>query len=332
MSGCPVSPSVPRFLPENINLQLLHTMSRISNHAITLCLIGTGALVWTFAGRPLVTNPDLAVPLNPMGINGSPYGEVFAMALQGPIETFFHGSMGTGIKYEIKGQKPKLTGLDLLTRPEFKKQKAEVKPPKPKLPLGQRFENYLASLNELSSVSTNPRGASQAHKTYLRRQAEDKLRFAYRLDPSHYGNYNSLNFFLTEPGIGSTRVLTPEAIKLSDETIQYCLAKPHDPRPALTAASAATNMIHLMFADLRSGDTPKYTTEQMRKYLDLLDLSINRYQTLSDDWKHNGNWNLISPQRITECEDRFSFICKIRDAAEKTILRLEGKYQPQASY
>jgi hypothetical protein len=86
-------------------------MSRISNHAITFCLIGTGALVWTFAGRPLATDPDLAIPLNPMGINGSPYGEVFAMALQGPIETFFHGSMGTGVKYQIEGNKPKLTGL-----------------------------------------------------------------------------------------------------------------------------------------------------------------------------------------------------------------------------
>jgi hypothetical protein len=308
-------------------------MSRISNHAITFCLIGTGALVWTFAGRPLATHPDLAIPLNPMGINGSPYGEVFAMALQGPIETFFHGSMGTGVKYQIEGRKSKLTGLDLLTRPEFKqrKAKAEAAKPEPKIPLGQRFEAYLASMNELSSVSTNPRGASQAHKTYLRRQAEDKLRFAYRLDPSHYGNYNSLNFFLTEPGIGSTRVLTPEAIKLSEETIQYCLAKEHDPRPALTAASAATNMIHLMFADLHSGGPPKFTTDQMRKYLGLLDLSIRRYQSQSDEWKRTGNWNLISLQRITECEDRFSFICKIRDAAEKTILRLEGKYQPQAA-
>jgi hypothetical protein len=307
-------------------------MSRIYNHAITLCLIGTGALAWTFAGRPLVTNPELAVPLNPMGINGSPYGEVFAMALQGPIETFFHGSMGTGVKYKIEGKAKKLTGLDLLTRPEIREQEAKIQAAKQKLPLGQRFENYLAALNELSSVSTNPRGASQAHKTYLRKQAEDKLRFAYQLDPSHYGNYNSLNFFLTEPGIGSTRVLTPEAIKLSDETIQYCLAKEHDPRPALTAASAATNMIHLMFADLHTGDAPKFTTEQMRKYLGLLDLSINRYRTLSEEWKKTRNWELISPQRIGECEDRFSFICKIRDAAEKTILRLEGKYQPQVSY
>jgi hypothetical protein len=307
-------------------------MSRIYNHAVTLCLIGTGALAWTFAGRPLVTNQDLAVPLNPMGINGSPYGEVFAMALQGPIETFFHGSMGTGVKYDIAGQKPKLTGLNLLTRPELKQQQAKMETAKLKLPLGQRFENYLASLNELSSVSTNPRGASQAHKTYLRKQAEEKLRFAYRLDPSHYGNYNSLNFFLTEPGIGATRTLTPEAIKLSDETIQYCLAKEHDPRPALTAASAATNMMHLMFADLHSSDTSKYSTEQMRKYLGLLDLSIARYQALSDEWKKTRNWDLISPQRIVECEDRFSFICKIRDAAEKTILRLEGKYQPQVSY
>ena len=42
----------------------------------------------------------------------------------------------------------------------------------------------------------------------------------------------------------------------------------------------------------------------------------------------NGTW--ISQQRITECEDRYTFICKIREACEKTILRLEGNHEPQA--
>ena len=53
----------------------------IPSNAISICLIGSGALAWTFAARPLVKNPELDVPLNPLGINRSPYGEVFAMAM-----------------------------------------------------------------------------------------------------------------------------------------------------------------------------------------------------------------------------------------------------------
>ena len=69
-------------------------MSRIPNHAISACLIGIGVFAWAFAGRGLIANTDLNVPLNPLGINGSPYGEVFAMAMQGPIDTNFNGAMG----------------------------------------------------------------------------------------------------------------------------------------------------------------------------------------------------------------------------------------------
>jgi hypothetical protein len=295
-------------------------MSRNSTNAISLCLIGTGVFAWAFAGRPLVANPDLAVPLNPMGINGSPYGEVFAMAMQGPIDTYFHGGMGAGNHRHADGQP-----CESCKAPTEKKQIASAG-----TSLDGRFEKFLASLSQLSEASTNPKAASDAHKRYLRRQTEDKLRFAYQLDPAHYGNYNALNFFLTEPSVGTRPELTPSAAKLAQDTIHYCLKQDHDPRPALTAAAAATNMIHLMFADLQS-ETPKFTTAQMRQCLDVLDHCITRYQMIAHEWDQSKNWELLSPQRISECEERFRFIREIRDAAEATVLRLEGKLHPQAS-
>ena len=39
----------------------------------------------------------------------------------------------------------------------------------------------------------------------------------------------------------------------------------------------------------------------------------------------------FSPQRIAECDERFKFICKFRDAASGTIDRFEGNHDPQAS-
>lgn len=295
-------------------------MSRITTHAISACLIGSGMFAWAFAGRPLVADADLKVPLNPLGINGSPYGEVFAMAMQGPIDTYFHGGMGLGVHRHEDGK-----SCDSCEDPS-----ETHTPAKSAAPLDGGFENFLTSLSRMSEVSTNPKAASDAHKRYLRRQTEDKLRFAYQLDPAHYGNYNALNFFLTEPSVGTRPELTPSAAKLAQDTIQYCLKQEHDPRPALTAAAAATNMMHLMFADLQS-EKPKFTTPQMRQSLDVLDHCIARYETLAREWNQTQNWELLSPQRIAECEERYSFICKIRDAAEKTVLRLEGKAQPQAS-
>jgi hypothetical protein len=296
-------------------------MSRIPSIAITTGLIGSGVLAWAFAGRPLVENPDLKSPPNPFGINRSPYGEVFAMAMQGPINTHFH----EGFISRTAHQHPE--GADGET---CSKQEAapEVAQPRAKThrSLQARWKGMVTSLGKVSEVRTNPKAASEALRLHLRREAENKLRFAYRLDPSHYANYNSLHFFLTEPAVGTRPELTPSAAKLAEETIDYCLKQEGDPRPALTAAAACTNMLHLMFSDLQSG-SPRYSAAQMRQCLDLLDHCLARYVMIARQWDESKNWDLLSPQRISECEDRFSFISKIRAAAEKTIIRFESESQ-----
>lgn len=296
-------------------------MSRIPSIAITTGLIGSGVLAWAFAGRPLVENPELKSPLNPLGINRSPYGEVFAMAMQGPIDTHFNEGFFSRASHQLQDGVESDAGTK-----EEAAQEADQPLVKSKASLQSRWRGMVTSLSKVSEVRTNPKAASEALKRHLRREAEDKLRFAYQLDPSHYANYNSLHFFLTEPSIGTRPELTPSAAKLAEETIQYCLRQDNDPRPALTAAAACTNILHLMFADLQS-DSPKYSPGQMRQCLNLLDHCIARYVMIARQWDETKNWELLSPERISECDERFNFITKIRDAAEKTILRLENDSQ-----
>jgi hypothetical protein len=242
---------------------------------------------------------------------------VIAMAMQSPIETYFHEGMGSGSHHHEDGGK-----CDACAQA-----KPEATPATSKPTLNARLETLLTSLDKVAEIRTNPKAASDALKRHLRRQAEDKLRFAYQLDPAHYGNYNALHFFLTEPAVGTRPELTPSAAKLAEDTIQYCLKQDQDPRPALTAAAAATNILHLMFADSRNA-TPKFTPSQMRQCLDLLDHCIARYHNIANEWDQAKNWDRLSPQRITECEERFHFICKIREAAETTVLRFEQQSLP----
>lgn len=319
-------------------------MSHPLPHAITASLIGCGVCAWAFAGRPLVTNPDLNGPVNPLGINRSPYGEVFAMAMQGPVDTYFHAATHDAGHQHADGEEcsdckhheetPDTHHAEHHHEEGEECSDCEHHAETPDVavkstpPLPTRLDNLLTSLGNAPKVRTNPKAASDAHKRYLRRQAEDKLRFAYQLDPAHYGNYNSLHFFLTEPQLGTRPQLTPSAAKLADDTIQYCLKQENDPRPALTAAAAATNILHLMFND-QLNKTPHFKASQMRECLNLLDHCLARYATLAKQWDESKNWELLSPQRIAECDERLHFIGKIRDAAEKTIVRIEG--QPKVS-
>jgi hypothetical protein len=289
-------------------------MFRSTSDILTAGLLCSGAVAWALAGRPLGENADLDVPLNPLGINGSPYGEVFAMAMQGPIDEHFHGVLAS----ESPHRHADGESCDSCDSPS-----------KPKAnPMSSgRLDGLLASMQEAAATRTNPKAASEAHKRFLRRQIEDKLRFAYQLDPSHYANYNSLHFFLTEPQLGTRPELTPSAAKLAEDTIHYCLRREDDPRPALTAAAATSNIIELMFND-RLNAEPKFTTAQMRQYLNLLDHCVGRYVTIARTWDETRNWELLSPQRVRECEDRIRFILKFREAAEGAIARFEGKSHP----
>ncbi|RYD49920.1 MAG: hypothetical protein EOP85_00680 [Verrucomicrobiaceae bacterium] len=285
-------------------------MSRLLTNAISCCLIGSGVVAWACGGRALMADKELDVPLNPLGINGSPYGEVFAMAMQGPIDTYFHGVWSGGSEHKHEEGKACSTCDDASA---FKG-----------IEMKSGLQNFLVSLDNVAEVRTNPKPVSQKHRFYLRRQIENKLRFAYNLDPAHYANYNSLHFFLTEPQLGTRPQLTPSAAKLAEETINYCLKRNDDPRPMLTAAAAGTNIIHLMFND-QLNKKPVYTTQQMREYLKVVDHCLDRYVAISRQWDETKNWERLSPQRINECDERFRFISKIRETAEGAIIRFENK-------
>jgi hypothetical protein len=276
---------------------------------ISIALVGCGAAGFVAASKPLLASKEADVPLNVLGINRSPYGEVFAMAMQSSIDTHFHA---TEAPDHVCGD-----GCD--------HEKAKETAVASSASMNGRLLGLIEGMGQGLTERTNPRGASDAHKFYLRREIEDKLRFAYNLDPSHYGNYNAYHFFLTEPQLGTRPELTPHAAKLADQTISYCLNQRNDPRQALTAAAAAGNVIELMLNDRHvNPEKPRFTTDQMKNVLQVMDQSIGIYAHLANEWADKGLWANLSELRVAETQERFDFILKIRDSHEQAIRRLQG--------
>ena len=83
-----------------------------------------------------------------------------------------------------------------------------------------------------------------------------------------------------------------------------------------------------MFHDYRHSGTPEFTTAQMRQCLALLDHCLHRHAAIAAQWQESGQWKLLSPMRIAECEDRLTFITRIRDAAEQAIVNFESNPHP----
>ena len=303
--------------------------------ATSLSLIGCGAVACFCAGQPLVHDASLRLPPNPLGIKMSPYGEIFAMAMQGPIDLCWHAGSNDchdpnctqhDHHHEHAAGTDHQQAADSDHDQEGTRDHREVDPtlvtdapPAAPRSLRTQYRAFLEGLGEAVIARTNPRSATEAHKLFLRRRIEDKLRFAYQLDPAHYGNYSSYHFFITEPQVGTRPELTKGAKDLADSTIAYCLAQTSDPRPALTAAAAAQNVLELMFID-----PARYPTSAMREQLTLTDRCLARYRELLDQALKSGQWDLLSPLRQDEAADRYRFQTRVREAAEATIRRFEG--------
>ena len=285
-------------------------MPNVPTSALTAGLIVGGALVWASLARPLTGNPALAAPVNPLGINRSPYGEVIAMAMQGPIDFYFHGGVEAS-DHEC----------DADCDHDHAPTKAPAPPAAAELPLRARLTQFISGLDKAVTARTNPNPASPALRFYLRRKTEDNLRFAYNLDPAHYGNFACYYFFLTQPELGTRPELTPSAVKLAQKTIDYCLQREDDPRPSLTAAAAAENILEQLIVDHRSG-ARQVPIAQLQQTLALIDHCVARHQELSAQWEATGNWELLSSFRRDEVRERLHFLRRVRDADAVAIQNL----------
>lgn len=270
----------------------------LRNITINTTLAVTGIAMWSYGSARLASGGEFEYRPNPLGLKESPYGQVIAIAMQGGVSSDWHGVESGGAVA--------CTGCGHDHSPEDHK----------KTDSAGSSPSFLNQLEIATTERTNPRPANKAHKFYLRRQAEDKLKVAYELDPSNYANYNSYHLFLTEPQVGTRPVMTNEVIRLAEKTIQYCLREQSDPRPALTAASACCNILQLMFQD-----KDNHRTDEMRHVLATLDTCLARHHELSSKWIEDGTYENLSTERQQELLDRLSFCSKIRDTSETTIQR-----------
>ena len=268
------------------------------NIAINISLAVSGVALWSYGAKRLASEGDFDYRPNPLGLKMSPYGQVIALAVQGGIDSDWHGTEARTEENSCSSDKES-TAVD---------------------------NSFIGKIEEAVTERTNPRPATRGHKFYLRRQVEDRLRFAYELDPSNYANYNSYNLFLTEPAVGTRRVLTDRVMSLARLTIDYSLREDSDPRPALTAASAAGNILELMFLHPQN-----YSIADMQEQLQILDYSLSRHRTLATRWIESGDFQRLSPARQGEMLERFAFVTKVRDAAAATIQRLSTVSPDQAA-
>ena len=257
-------------------------------------------------------------------IKGSPYGKVLALAMQGPIDIYWHSGQshehaetlnaehdhphGGGHDHSHGDHSHGSHGHEDHAEPvaaQLAPEKAAKSAPKKTLLRWAKDEVRLMAATARRKTDGKP--LTPAHRKYLQSVTEDKLRLAYDLDPTNYTNYGNLHLFLMASNLGKSAADDNKAVQLASQTLQICKKESIDPQPWLTAASAAFNIV---FHIGRYHN--EFTVAEAKASLAEFDYCIDQYEILLNDAVENGR--IISEARWKELNERARYLSKLREA------------------
>jgi len=283
-------------------------------------LLGIG--LWAGFSVRFNAEDSLTYDSNPASVKGSPYGKVLALAMQGPIDFYWHqgethshseilnADDHSGHSHSHSGHGHDHSGHhhNHSTKPEEAMQEDGVAAEQgtEQKTLRELAKKQIRTMGARARRRTNDRPLSLAHVEYLESVTEDKLRLAYELDPTNYTNYGNLHLFLSV-NLGKSKSDFTKAQELALKTLEVCKKDQVDPASWVTAASAAYNILyHIAFY------YDQYTVKEAKASLKEFDDCIATYEILLNEAVQDGR--IISEERLLELQERVKYLGKLRHA------------------
>lgn len=171
---------------------------------------------------------------------------------------------------------------------------------------------------------TTPYSLSEAHLAWAKKDVEKRLLRSYKMDPLHYGAYNSYHLFLTAHQFGGTDASREKATLISRLTIQQAFKEKEDPEPYVTAASA---LLNLFFREngKHMQDGTKMPLDRLKKYRNDIQACLSRFKELQAAAEENGTWANLSRERQMEISSRIRFAHRTFEQFDVMIARAEER-------
>ncbi|MEM9282313.1 MAG: hypothetical protein AAGA96_10830 [Verrucomicrobiota bacterium] len=195
----------------------------------------------------------------------------------------------------------------------------EVLPQKPAL---EQLKDWFNGMRVVKYARTNPYSLSERHLAVVKKEVEEMLLESYKMDPSHYGAYNSYHLFLTTHDFGGTAKTREHAVNVANATLATVFQEDEDPEPWLTAASAAMNL-YLLETEAHMVDGTDIPLETLKEYRSKIGYCLNRFEELQAQAEENGNWDNLSYDRQIEITHRHRFASRTFKQFDAMIARAE---------
>ena len=299
-----------------------------------MCLaLLVGMALWSGMAYKFDSQDKLSYEPNVACIKGSPYGKIFALAMQGPISFYWHEGTSHQHSELLADDQDHDHGHNHASHDHHDHHghhdhhdhhghgsdcsdtcsghheviSAEVVNVDDAIPFVTKAQLSIKQMEAYTHRKTNKAPLSTAHRKHLHGQVEDKLRLAYELDPTNYTNYGNYHLFLFTTSYGRSDGDEVAALNLARRTLEICMQESMDPAPWVTAASAAYNI-----ASHIGRHHTDYSVSDAKQSLEDFDYCIAEYKKILNQTLLEGR--VIPVSRLAEMKERVTYLGKLRKA------------------
>lgn len=190
--------------------------------------------------------------------------------------------------------------------------------------LGSSPKEWLQNASIVRYKRTNPRSLSDRHLAEIKKDVEQMLLRSYKMDPAHYGAYNSYHLFLTLHDFGGNEQSIRHAKNIAEHTIRVISQEKEDPEAWLTAAAAASNLFFLESGHTKEAGE-KMSVESLKSHRGRIAFCLSQFATLQETALKNGVWDGIPTKRQLEIESSSRFALKSFEQFDAMIARAESR-------
>lgn len=277
---------------------------------------------------------------NPFAIQQSAYGKLFARLSETTVDRVWHLGVEqivphymSGVEHGDEEENEAEATAALLDGPlspaalpeELPHPENEelVKTPEQRtsLELGKR---WIQDRVVAQHTRTNPNGLNQQHLNTVYKEIEELLLRSFKMDPTHYGAYDSYHLFLTTTNLGGSAGKANQARLVAGAAMSAARNEDEDPEPWLTAAAAGMNL-YLMDAAPYMEKGESIPLDILKKYRDQIGFCLSRFDAIQTKSEKAGIWDNLSMDRQMEIAERSRFASRTFKQFDVMIARGESR-------
>ncbi len=298
-------------------------------------LIVAGVALAAHSVISLRSDEQLAHSRNPFAIQRSAYGKLFARLSETTVDRVWHLGVEQIVPHYMSGLKHgqkddhahsseehhddldhdhSHEGHDHLPSRSVAARKSGI----------DKGKRWIQDRVIAQHTRTNPNGLSQQHLNTVYKEIEELLLRSFKMDPTHYGAYDSYHLFLTTTSLGGSPAKERQARLIAGAAMSAARGETEDPEPWLTAAAAGMNL-YLMDAAPYMSEGETIPLDILKKYQEQIGYCLARFGEVQEKSEKAGIWDNLSMERQMEIAERSRFVSRTFQQFDVMIARAESR-------